>query len=137
MNGMERTLSMLQRGMDVATLRQSVIANNMANAEVPEFKRSEVAFESSLRRALEAERHPPLVQMATTTPAHFSNMPESTWQDVQPRRVTDYLSTAKNNGNNVDPEVEVNLLVQNQLLYRLLAQSISFEFNQVATAMRV
>ena len=35
----------LGRGLEAASLRQSVIANNIANVNTPEFKKSEVLFE--------------------------------------------------------------------------------------------
>lgn len=39
----------LQGGLDAATKRQSVLANNVANNDTPNFKRSDVSFESFLR----------------------------------------------------------------------------------------
>ncbi|MDR0690236.1 MAG: flagellar basal body protein, partial [Spirochaetaceae bacterium] len=45
-NNFSKTVDMIHRAMDVNLLRRSVIANNLANAEVPNFKRSDVNFES-------------------------------------------------------------------------------------------
>jgi flagellar basal-body rod protein FlgB len=137
MNGFERTLSLAHRGLDVATLRQSVIANNIANAQVPNFKRSEVNFESALKQALDSEARHPIVELERTDPKHFSNYNPLDWQDVKPRRTLDYLTTAKSNGNNVDPETEVNLYIQNQMLYNWLAETASHEFRMVDSALRV
>jgi flagellar basal-body rod protein FlgB len=39
-----RSVDLLQRNMAVSTLRREVIANNIANAETPNFKRSEVSL---------------------------------------------------------------------------------------------
>ena len=58
------------------------------------------------------------------------------YKDVQPRRVLDYTTTAKANGNNVDAETEANNILQIQMQYRMLTQLTSFEFDQITTAMK-
>ena len=55
MNSFSRSIDLLQREMNVANLRYQVSANNLANSEVPNFKRSTVNFESELKRAFESE----------------------------------------------------------------------------------
>jgi len=45
----------LKLGMDVATLRHQVIANNIANVDTPYFLASDVSFEAQLRAALAGE----------------------------------------------------------------------------------
>ena len=51
-----KTIDLLHRALDVSTLRYSVSSNNLANAEVPNFKRTDVNFESQLKRALDSFR---------------------------------------------------------------------------------
>jgi len=67
-----KTIDLLQRSMDVSSLRQQVIGNNIANADVPNFKRSEINFESSLKRALESEQSRPVLELATSDPGHIA-----------------------------------------------------------------
>jgi len=122
--------------MDTATLRRDVIADNIANAEVPNFKRSTVNFEASLKKALESETARPALEMATTDPKHIPSFRPVDFRSVEPRRVLDYLSTAKNNGNNVDPEEEAMASLQNQLMYTLMTQAANFEFGQVNLVLR-
>ncbi|HUX42273.1 MAG TPA: flagellar basal body rod protein FlgB [Rectinemataceae bacterium] len=131
-----KTTGILQRGMDVAMLRRDVIANNIANADVPNFKRSTVNFESSLKQALDSEHERPLLEMERTDPRHLSNWQPMDWRSVEPRRVLDYLTTTKNNGNNVDPEQEMMDSLKNQLEYTLMVQADSYEFNQVNSVLR-
>ena len=136
MNTFARTLDMLHRAMDVSTVRRQVIANNLANADVPNFKRSVVNFESEMKRALETERKRPALEMELTHPDHIPGWKERDYRDVQIRRVLDYTSTYNNNGNNVDPEQEFMLATENQMAYTLFTQAAAFEFNQVNQILR-
>ncbi|MCL2759798.1 MAG: flagellar basal body rod protein FlgB [Treponema sp.] len=136
MNTFARTIDLLHRAMDASTVRRQVIANNLANADVPNFKRTVVNFESELKRALETEGKRPPLELKTTHPSHFPNYKERDYRDVQIRRVLDYTSTYNNNGNNVDPEQEFMLATQNQMSYTLFAQAAAFEFSQINQVLR-
>ena len=135
-NTFSKTIDLLHRGMSTASLRESVIANNLANADVPNFKRTDVNFESELKRALDTEKQKPVLELRLTDPAHIPNWRPRDYQEVQPRRVLDYLTQSDNNGNNVDAEEEFNLLLKNQLRYMLFAQSASYEFGQISLVCR-
>jgi len=136
MNSFAKTVDLLHRAMDTAVVRRAVIANNLANADVPDFKRSNVNFESELKRALDTEKQRPALEMNVTRGGHFPNYKEKDYRDVQIRRVLDYTSTYNNNGNNVDPEQEFMLATQNQMSYNLFAQAVSFEFSQINQVLR-
>jgi flagellar basal-body rod protein FlgB len=136
MNTFAKTIDLLHRAMDANTVRRQVIANNLANADVPNFKRTNVNFESELKRALETEKQRPALEMKVTHPGHFPNYKERDYRDVQIRRVLDYTSTYSNNGNNVDPEQEFMLATRNQMNYTLFAQAAAFEFSQINQVLR-
>ncbi|GHV89535.1 flagellar basal body rod protein FlgB [Spirochaetia bacterium] len=135
-NNFGKTVDLLHRAMDANLIRRDVMANNMANAEVPNFKRSVVNFESELKRALDTEKQRPPLELTLTNPKHIPSWRSRDYQGVQPRRVLDYTSTYNNNGNNVDPEQELIGLTQNQMTYTLLAQAASFEFSQMSLVLR-
>jgi len=135
-NNFSKTVDLLHRSMSASTLRQTVYANNFANQNVPDFKRTEVNFESQLGRALDSQKNRPVLELNMTHPKHISNWQPMDYQEVKPRRVLDYLSQTNNNGNNVSPEEEFNLLLKNQLRYMLLSQMTDFEFNQVNMVLR-
>jgi flagellar basal-body rod protein FlgB len=135
-NNFTKTVDLLHRALDANTVRRSVIANNLANAGVPNFKRSDVNFESELKRALNTERQKPVIELNRTHDRHISNWEPRNYQDVQVRRVLDFMSTSNNNGNNVDPEHEFNLALSNQMTYMLLASATAYEFGQVNMVLR-
>lgn len=136
MSNFERTLDLLNRAMDVSMLRDRVYADNLANKDVRGFKRSEVNFEAELEKALNSQNYKPGFEMAKTDPMHISNWTQLDYRNVEPRRVLDYLSSYNNNGNNVDPEHEFNLILKNQLRYTLYAQAMAFEYSQVNMVLR-
>lgn len=137
MNTFTRSVELLHRAMDVSSLRYQVSANNIANAEVPNYKRQEVNFESELKRAFESEASSAdRIQLTRTDDRHIALKEPYDWRDVEPRRVTDWTTTANANGNNVDPEVEATNILKIQMNYRLLTQLQNFEFNQIKTAIR-
>jgi len=136
MNSFHKTVDLLHRAMSAGLVRRSVIANNMANANVPNFKRSTVNFESELKRALDTEKQKPALELTQTDPRHFSNYKARDYRDVQIRRVLDYATTDQNNGNNVNAEQEAMLALQNQMSYMLYAKAVEFEFEQVNLALR-
>ena len=137
MNTFTRSVDLLQRAMDATSLRYQVSANNLANSEVSNFKRSTVNFESELKRAFESEEKARNgFQLARTDERHISLNEPYDYRDVEPRRVLDYTTTAKANGNNVDAETEANNILQIQMQYRLLTQLAGFEFSQLNTVMK-
>ena len=137
MNSFTRSIDLLQREMDVTSLRYQVSANNLANSEVPNFKRSVVNFESELKRALDSEEAAKnSLHLTTTDDRHIQINTPQDYRSVEPRRVVDYATTAKANGNNVDAETEANNILQIQMQYRLLTQLTNFEFSQINTAMK-
>lgn len=130
-----KTLDILQREMDVSLLRRSVIADNIANSDTPNYKRNVLNFEAELGRALDSEKVKKLPAYLT----HERHIPFDRVQDyreVKPRQVLDYLTTAKNNGNNVDIEEESMAALQNQLAYDLMTRAVSNQFAQVNLVLR-
>ena len=118
------SLDLLHRTMSVNLMRQDVIANNIANADTPNFKRADVNYESALRRALESGEQGGL-RGAYTDDKHIPFEKNIDYRTVRPRRVLDFLTTAKNNGNNVDIEVESSNYITAQLAYNLMVNSVS------------
>lgn len=137
MNTFTRSVEFLHRAMDVNSLRYQVSANNIANSEVPNYKRQTVNFESELKRAFESEADKAhKFELTRTDSRHFALEEPYDWKTVEPRRVTDWTTTADANGNNVDAEYEATVVLKTQMNYRLLAQLQNFEFSQVKLAMR-
>ncbi len=131
-----KTTDILHRALDVASLRYSVTSNNLSNSGVPNFKRSNINFESELKRALDSEKRENNFVMKATNPRHIQSNDVIDYRSVKPRRVLDYLTQEKANGNNVNPEEEAMKVLKVQMQYQLLTMMTSFQYNQVKTVLK-
>lgn len=135
-NTFGKTVDIMQRTMDVSLTRREVIANNIANVETPNFKRTDVNFEASLARALASEKAPETLGAKMSSVNHIPFNRSVDYKSVQPRFVLDYLTQSKNNGNNVDIEQETMAATQNQMMYELMTTSISNQFSRINMVLR-
>ena len=131
-----KTMDILKRSMNASLRRQDVISDNLANADTPNFKRSDISFESELKRALDSENAPKGLQATLTDPKHIPFSRPLDYRNVQPKRTLDYLTNSKNNGNNVDLEQETMLALHNQLSYTMMAQIVNTQFQQINLVLR-
>jgi flagellar basal-body rod protein FlgB len=128
---------LLEKGLDVESLRRKVIANNVANVDVPHFKRSEVNFESELRRVLMEEKDPDNRYPAKLTDKrHIPFYIPREVDSVQPKINLDYNTTARNDGNNVDIEKEIVDSAKNQLRYNAYITMLNNNYRNLKNVMR-
>ncbi len=124
-----KTMHMLEKGLDTSVLRREVVANNIANVDVPHFKRSEVSFEMNLKRALDSEKKAAeFPHLQTNHAKHIQGIRPVDYRAVRPKVHTDYSSEMRNDGNNVDIEDEVSRLVRNQMRYNLMVDRLGGNF---------
>lgn len=119
----------LQGGLDAATKRQSVLANNVANNDTPNFKRSDVSFESILRQ--EESGIKSTLNARMTDSRHFQFGAETSI----PAAVitTDETTSMNNNDNNVDMDREMALSAENQLRYNSYVEQLNSQITMMRT----
>ncbi|MDN5344424.1 MAG: flagellar basal-body rod protein FlgB [Clostridia bacterium] len=115
---MTPAMYVLEKSLDTAALRQRTIAHNIANVNTPGFKRSEVSFEDQLRQALGLEAG---LSLDRTNPYH---LPVG-GLDITPRVNQDNSTTMRQDGNNVDIDVEMVNLAQNSLNFNFATQQLN------------
>lgn len=136
-NSFQKTVDLLHRALDVNAFRYTISAHNLANSEVSDFKRTSVNFETELKHALDSEKRAKgQFQLAVTHPKHIASDEVIDYRSVAPRRVLDYLSTVKANGNNVDAEEEAMNILKIQMQYQLLSQMTGFQYSQVQSVLK-
>lgn len=120
-------INVLDKAADASWLRNEVIANNISNADTPGYKRQDVAFEETFRRALKYNRFQSMDDKVANVKT--SQLKASTY--------TDYGNFSyRLDENNVDIENENVMLAENQLKYEGLLNSISQEFTNLQSVMR-
>lgn len=112
-------LSVLQKGLNASSLRQQVIANNVANIDTPNFKRSDVDFQAVLGAVLGEKSD--VLAMKLTSPSHIPGVVVGGGTGI----VTDSTTTLRNDGNNVDVDSEMSKVAENGLYYNSLTRAIS------------
>ncbi|MHA0855958.1 flagellar basal body rod protein FlgB [Paenibacillus sp. CMAA1364] len=126
------TFQKVQTAIDASNTRQQVISNNIANAETPYFKRSEVSFESLLQQNMNDGM--PRLKGIRTDMRHFVIGPVS---GVPSPKVSQDESTVMNNNlNNVDIEQEMSLLADNQLRYNSYITLVNQQIKMMRTAVQ-
>lgn len=115
----------LEKGLEAASIRHSVISNNLANAETPKFKKSVVTFENELKEAMLKERVRKNLKL--TNERH---LPTSI-SIPDPKIVTIKNTNLRNDLNNVDIDQEMALLAKNTIMFQALSEQISRRFNSM------
>ncbi len=123
---------LLEKGLDVESLRRKVISDNIANVDVPYFKRSEVNFESQLKRALmDSEEASSRLPAILTSNRHIPFHVPVDVKTVEPRINLDYNTTMRNDGNNVDIEKEMVDAAKNLMRYNAFVTSMNHNFRML------
>jgi len=120
----------LQGALQAAEQRQRVISNNVANAETPYFKRSEVLFEELLEQSMGGNGG--RLTGITTDSRHIA-IGSSKASVPNPTLVTDQTTSMNNNQSNVDVEREMALLAKNQLSYNYYVSQINHHLSMMRT----
>lgn len=123
--------NLMERSLDTSTLRQKVVANNIANVDTPNFKRSDVVFEELLQDQMSDGT--PKIQGYRTDPRHFVIGNSSKLPDTEVK--TDESTAINNNMNNVDMDYEMSLMAKNQLKYNTLIQQMNSDFKKMRTVL--
>ncbi|MEK5445287.1 flagellar basal body rod protein FlgB [Paenibacillus sp. FSL R7-0331] len=115
--------------LQVLNARHQAIAENIANADTPNYKKKTVEFEEQLRRVINSGSQQEL-DVRRTHDKHISI--RDTGAPVIPYKISRTSDTAmNNNGNNVDVDQEMAILAQNQLMYNYMADKVSGHYTKI------
>jgi flagellar basal-body rod protein FlgB len=118
-NSLFSSVNLLQKGANASWLRNEVLSNNIANVDTPDFKRSDVEFESIFNQEIAFS--------GTNTEA----------DNLEAVVVTDNSEPLRLDGNNVDIEKEMTELAKNSIEYYTYVSKIKSEFNKLDAAINV
>lgn len=128
-SGVYDYVNVLGKAADGAWRRNEVIANNIANADTPNYKRKDVSFESELKHALKASKYESLDSKVSSLNEHLDRITPTTYVDSA-------RFSYRLDGNNVDIDTENVELASNQIKYNGIVQSLNNEFTNLKTVIK-
>ncbi len=118
-------VNVLGKAADASWTRNDILANNIANADTPGYKRKDVQFETYLAN---------LIAGTDSLDETVANI------DLNQLNGTTYTDQAnlsyRSDGNNVDMNTESVELAKNQLKYYTLMNSMSQEFSRLKMVLK-
>ncbi|MDD3840428.1 MAG: flagellar basal body rod protein FlgB [Clostridia bacterium] len=120
-------INSMEKAMDVLSMRNQIINNNIANVDTPGFKRSGVVFEElldenimKLKGKVTRDQHIPIGKKGL--------------DQIQPIINKQNKTRMRMDGNNVDIDYEMAELAKNTLQYNSVSTQISRQLRKIKTA---
>jgi flagellar basal-body rod protein FlgB len=115
------TFKVIEKALDGTSLRNEVIAQNMANVDTPGYKRKTVNFEKTLSAALEKTK----IKGFTTDKRHIP-VGRNNIEKIDIKVENDMSSlSVRLDENNVDIENEMAEMAKNNIKYNYLVESMN------------
>ena len=119
-SGAYNYINVLEKTCDASWTRNSLISNNIANVDTPNYKRKDLKFEEYLSSA---------VTLGSSLDEDIANVDLDTLTGTT---YTDYGNVDyRLDGNNVDIDTESAELAKNQIKYYTMLDSVSQEFSRL------
>lgn len=121
----------MDRGLTLASKRQTLIASNLANLDTPGYRTRDFSFEGAMKSALDGQSSPN--SLKTTHPMHL----QGSGSDVLPP-TTDPLrpNAERNDGNDVSLDRENMLLTRTQTTYQSASTFMQVELRKLYSLIR-
>jgi flagellar basal-body rod protein FlgB len=112
-----KNFSLLGKMLDLTSARHRVIAQNVANVNTPNYRRREFSFASSLNDALQKGH-------------------SAAYKGVRGEISRPNTTAVRNNGNNVDIDMETVSLQENSTLYQVYSEFYHQRLGMMKTAIK-
>ncbi len=123
-------INFIKKSMDASWLRNSAIADNIANVDTPNYKKKVVNFENELKMMMDINNG---VGMTVT---HEKHIPLMDLKNFKPRIEEELSTNFRADKNNVDIDVEMAELARNQVWYRTMTQQIKSQMKRLSDAIK-
>jgi flagellar basal-body rod protein FlgB len=130
------TVGMLKDAVKGSSETHSVIANNIANAETPNFKRSDVSFKEALAAELPRTDDPDELALVTDDPRQIPAGPDFEAQPFAVTTTVDNVSQMRNDGSNVDIDQEMAKLSLNSSYGQTMHQLLTTQYSRIREAIQ-
>ncbi|MBS3821177.1 MAG: flagellar basal body rod protein FlgB [Planctomycetes bacterium] len=113
-------VDIIEAGLRANSVRQRVVANNLANVNTPGFRRTKVHFEDALAEALDSTM----------------GISKATLMDMEAELFKPYDTPVDARGNDVDLDVEIGELVKTAGRQKALLKFLKKQYEQMEAAMK-
>ncbi|MDB5094287.1 MAG: flagellar basal-body rod protein FlgB [Candidatus Eremiobacteraeota bacterium] len=131
-----QTVGMLKDAMSGSAEAHAVMANNIANANTPNFRRSDVSFKEALAATEATQGDPDQLALTTTSDRHIAIGGP---QDSEPFAVTtsvDDTQQMRVDGSNVDVDQEMAKLSLNSAYAQTMGQLLTNQYSRLRQAIQ-
>lgn len=120
MVGKSSIVNILEAGLKASTLRQKVIANNLANIGTPGFRRNAVKFEKILADKLDSP----------------GELTEKDLRKIQGEIFKPMITPVDGKGNDTNMEIEMGELIKSSSQYKTYLRMLNKIYKQMELAMQ-
>lgn len=127
--GTDAAYDLIKSGIKASNVRAKTIANNMANINTKNYKRFNVVFEENLKSENSSK-----LELKRTNSSHLAGNDSSYGDNISIQQ--DNSTSMRNDGNNVDLDIEKVNQAANTLKYNALITNINNKFNNLKTVIK-
>ncbi|MEK3886982.1 flagellar basal body rod protein FlgB [Bacillus sp. FSL K6-3431] len=120
-------INSLEKAINYSSMKQKMTAQNIANADVPNYKSKDVDFKQMLN-----EESGKSIHSYRSDPRHIP----FTTKPVTSPIITNKNQQYHHNGNNVDMDKEMSDLATNQIYYNALIERLNGKFSTLSNVIR-
>ena len=127
-----KTISLLEKSLNLRSVNQRVLASNIANMDTPHFKAFEINLAEEMARTPRPGADIPMVR------THVNHLPVSNkpMNNVKLKTAKAPDFSLRGDGNTVDIDRTMGKLAENNLLYNAATRLISSKFKGLKSAMK-
>jgi flagellar basal-body rod protein FlgB len=123
----DRTLSGVEKALDLRMRRHQALSANVANVDTPQYRAVELSFAGELKRAFSE----PSEELLRTNSKHLDLV-----EDSGAHLVSDFSGATKADGNNVDLDLQLAKMNANMSKYTGAAQILQARYRNVRMLLR-
>ena len=127
-------VNMLENALAGAGQSHAAIANNIANVNTPNFRRTDVTFKEALAATEATPPDPNALNLAVTNEKHMDISGAAPPQPFQPAAVVDETTQMRVDKSNVDIDQEMAKLAQNSGYAQTMSQLLQVQFMRLRQA---
>lgn len=127
----DKSFSVLNKTLDATALKEKVISNNISNINTPNYKRQYVQFDEELKNAILNENK---MGLETTSIRHLA-MPREL-NSIRPDIKADNSRSMREDGNNVDLDMEMAGLSENSIRYNTVVESMVKKYRMLQSVIK-